>query len=49
MNITMVIIRQKIEIAHPMYDTMESAVDSDAEDCSGIKLSMTKSSLIFSS
>ena len=37
MNIMMVIIIKTIEIAHPMYDTMESAVDSDVEDCNRIK------------
>ena len=29
----MVIIIQTIEIPHPMYVTMESAVDSDVEGC----------------
>ena len=33
----MVIITQTIEIPHPMYVTMESAVDSDAERYDRIK------------
>ena len=37
MNTMMVIIIQTIEIPHPMYETMESAVDSDVERCIRIK------------
>ena len=33
MKTIMTIITQNIDIPHPMYVTMESAVDSDVESC----------------
>ena len=33
MKTIMTIVTQKIDIPHPMYVTMESAVDSDVESC----------------
>ena len=36
MKTIMTIVTQKIDIPHPMYETMESAVDSDGESCHGI-------------
>ena len=36
MKTIITMITQKIEIPHPMYVTMESAVDSDGESCQGI-------------
>ena len=38
MNTMMTIIKQKIEIPHPIYETMESAEDSNVDRCNRINV-----------